>query len=126
MVYHKFGAGIFIRVVLLTTLLVLLALALTEKGLYLTCTGLSLAAILTVWELYRFASASRRDLADFLSQLEKNEITRTWKAEDVESGYPGVFNRIVQRFETEISSREMQYQYLQQVVQHLQVAVVCF
>ena len=126
MVYNKFGAGIFIRVVLLTTLLVLLALALTDKGLYLTCTGLSLAAILTVWELYRFASASRRDLADFLSQLEKNDFTRTWNAEDGESGYPGVFNRIVQRFETEISSREMQYQYLQQVVQHLQVAVVCF
>ncbi len=125
---RNFTTNLAVRQLLLAVLLGLLAWSLIQKQYVLS--GLALLASGGLfWSLLRLVSHTNRAVAHFLESLQYNDFTTTsssvYQGAAFEQLY-GCFNLINRKFQEVRAEREANHQFLQVIVAHVKVGLLCY
>ncbi len=128
MVYKKFRLTVIIRILLLSGSVFLFFFTLTEK-LSITAMLIGILIIIQVYALFHYVDKTNRDLANFLESIRFSEFTRSFKAEGLGSSFDelsNAFNAVIKDFQLIRSQREEHYQYLQSIVQNIDISIIAY
>ncbi|WP_420386480.1 sensor histidine kinase [Roseivirga sp.] len=125
MEYKYFRWNIIIRIILLLALGYTAVYVLTSTHFWLVSFWLSLAWVIVLINLIRYVERSRRELAYFLLAIKQGDFTNTYhfkKTSDLNYAFHEI-NQVMQELSREKASNLL---YLQTIVEHVRVAVICF
>ncbi|SDK86157.1 Histidine kinase-, DNA gyrase B-, and HSP90-like ATPase [Catalinimonas alkaloidigena] len=128
MAFNRFRWGILIRVGLIL-LLGFAAVLTTQTHFWLVAGWLGLFAALLTGELIRYVERTQRDLGNFLLSIRQGDFTGNYRrrARNLHEELIGqAFQDIMQVFQQLRRERESEHLYLQTIVQHVGVALLCF
>ena len=87
------------------------------------------ALIFLVVELIRYVEKTNRDLQSFLLAIKHKDFTHTFTAEKRGKSFQSLksaFNEIIKSYQDLRAEKESHYQYLQNVIEHVSVALICY
>jgi len=87
------------------------------------------AGVIQIYSMYKYIDKTNRDLASFLESIRFSEFTRSFQIEGMGSSYDELskaFNDVIKDFQTVRSEKEEHFQYLQSIVQNIDVSIVAF
>jgi len=125
MEYKYFRLNVIIRISLLLVLGYAAVYVLTSTHFWLVSFWLLLAWIVVLVSLVRYVERSRRELAYFLLAIRQGDFTNTYhykKKSDLNYAFNEI-NQVMQDLSREKASNLL---YLQTIVEHVRVAVICF
>jgi two-component system nitrogen regulation sensor histidine kinase NtrY len=128
MVYKKFRFVVILRVGLLSGTIFLFFFSLSEKY-SITAILLCFIALIQIYSLFRYVDKTNRDLASFLESIRFSEFTRSFQSEGLGSSFDELnkaFNAVIKDFQEIRSQREEHYQYLQSIVQNIDVSIIAY
>ncbi|WNJ18951.1 ATP-binding protein [Pontibacter sp. G13] len=129
MIFKDFRFNVILRVVLLAA-----AMAIFFKFVYLKAhwpvTKFFFVAGMVgmVWELIHYLEKTNRDLRNFLLAIKYRDFTHTFSSEfrgDSFLGLKDAFNQIMKGYQDLRAEKESHYLYLQNVIEHVSVALIC-
>jgi len=129
MLFNNFRIQCLVRILLLTGTLVLFLLLLLSTEAYVTIFLIGLAAILQVYSLFRYVERTGRNLLRFMESIRQSDFARRF---DVSPNDPPfgdlsvVLNEVMDKIQKARSEKEEQYQYLQTVMQHVNIGLISF
>lgn len=129
MAFRRFAILAALRVVLLALVLAAAAYVLFETDWRITAILLALTAVGLTWELYRYVTKTNRDLSNFLESIKHHDFTANFSSGGRGHSYESLkdgFNGIIQEFRKLEAEKESHYHYLQTVIEHIRVALICF
>ena len=126
MAYKLRAFGLITRVLGLLLVVLVFGFVVNKQDLYFTSIGLGIVVLGITWNLYSYTIRSQKNLADFLAKLEANDFSQSLAFLKSEDDLKAAFQKINQRFANEITQRLIQFQYLQNIINHIQVAIICF
>jgi len=125
MEYKYFRLQIVIRILIVLSLGYSIIYVLTETHFWLVSFWLFLALIISLISLIKYVERSRRELAYFLLAIKQGDFTNTYhykKQSDLNYAFHEI-NKVMKDLRNEKATNLL---YLQTVVQHVRVAVLCF
>lgn len=125
MEYKYFRWNIVIRLILLLILGYTAVYVLTSTHFWLVSFWLILAWVIVLVSLIRYVERSRRELAYFLLAIKQGDFTNTYhfkKKSDLNYAFHEI-NSVMKELSREKASNLL---YLQTIVEHVRVAVICF
>lgn len=125
MEYKYFRVNIIIRIALLLALGYSAVYVITSTHFWLVSFWLVLAWVIVLISLVRYVERSRRELAYFLLAIKQGDFTNTYhykKKTDLNYAFHEI-NQVMQDLSSEKASNLL---YLQTIVEHVKVAVICF
>ena len=125
MEYKYFRINVIVRIILLLILGYSAVYVITSTHFWLVSFWLILAWIITLISLIRYVERSRRELAYFLLAIKQGDFTNTYhfkKKSDLNYAFHEI-NQVMQDLSREKASNLL---YLQTIVEHVRVAVICF
>ena len=129
MIYQRFRFNVIFRVCIIT-LGIFLAVYLWEIDSWPPTRFLLLCAIAgLVAELIHYVEKTNRDLRNFLLAIKHKDFTLSFSTElrgKPFSGMRDAFNQIMHGFQELRAEKESHYQYLQNVIEHVSIAMICF
>jgi len=128
MVYRQFRFNVIFRVLLLTVTCLLLFLSLNSNYRFTPILIIGLI-VYQVWALIRYVDRTNRELANFLESIRYSEFTRSFHFKDSGTSFEMLneaFNDVMKDFQQIRSEREEQYQYLQSIVQNIDVSILVY
>lgn len=130
MIFQHFRLNVIARVVLLIAAMLFLKYSYTQQSTWLMTNAFSLVAVvLLVVELIRYVEKTNRDLQGFLLAIKHNDFTQSFIPRGKGRSFTGLqegFNQIILSFQALRAEKESHYLYLQTVIEHVQVALICF
>ena len=128
MVSNRFRWGIIVRVGLIL-LLGWVALLTTQTHFWLVAGWLGLFAVLLTGELIRYVERTQRDLGNFLLSIRQGDFTGNYRRRarnPYEEQIGQAFQEIMLVFQRLRRERESEHLYLQTIVEHVGIALLCF
>jgi nitrogen fixation/metabolism regulation signal transduction histidine kinase len=128
MVYKQFRYAVIFRVLLLTATCLLLFLSLNSSYTFTPVLIIGLI-VYQVWSLIRYVDRTNRELANFLESIRYSEFTRSFHFKDSGASFEALneaFSDVMKDFQQIRSEREEQYQYLQSIVQNIDVSILAY
>jgi two-component system, NtrC family, nitrogen regulation sensor histidine kinase NtrY len=128
MVFKQFRAHVIVRVLLLTATSLLLFLTLNSTFIITPVLIIALM-VYQVWALIRYVDRTNRELANFLDSIRYSEFTRTFAIKEAGSSFEALsdaFNEVMKDFQEVRSEREEHFQYLQSIVQNIDVSILAY
>ena len=129
MVFRSQRLRILIRIILITLFIVFMILALNQEQWYVV-TGVSACmVILLMIELFRFIDRSNREFLNLLESMKYQDFTKSYVGRFSEKTFRELessYNEILALYRDARMDREIQFQYLQMVIDHIQLALICF
>lgn len=125
MEYKYFRWNVVIRIAIILVLGYAAVYVLTQTHFWLVSFWLALALIITLINLVKYVERSRRELAYFLLAIKQGDFTNTYhykKQSDLNYAFHEI-NTVMKALRNEKASNLL---YLQTVVEHVRVAVLCF
>ena len=128
MIFRSFQIRIIIRVLILGILVWVFIFSISRQHWYVasvTSFGLVLVSLV---ELVRFLNRTNRDLGNFLLSIKHNDLTNYYSGKIPEKSFRGLeqaFNEIIELYRQAKIDKEVHYQYLQNVISHINTAVIC-
>ena len=125
----NFRLKLIIRIMLILTLGFGTIYVLTQTHFWLVSIWLGLFSILLIFELIRFLEKSKKELANFLLAIQQGDFSNTYpKNSKRESDYNlyKAFNIINAEFQKIRRQKESNFHYLQAIVEHSGVALICY
>lgn len=125
MEYKYFRWNVVIRLILLLILGYTAVYVLTSTHFWLVSFWLILAWVIVLVSLIRYVERSRRELAYFLLAIKQGDFTNTYhfkKKSDLNYAFHEI-NSVMKELSREKASNLL---YLQTIVEHVRVAVICF
>lgn len=125
MEYKHFRLQILVRIILILILGYSAIYVLTETHFWLVAFWLFLALIIVLINLVKYVERSRRELAYFLLAIKQGDFTNTYhykKQSDLNYAFHEI-NDVMKELRNEKATNLL---YLQTVVEHVSVAVLCF
>ncbi len=125
MEYKYFRWNIVIRIILLLSLGYSAIYVLTSTHFWLVSFWLILAWLIVLVNLVQYVERSRRELAYFLLSIKQGDFTNTYnykKKTDLNYAFHEI-NQVMKELSQEKASNLL---YLQTIVEHVRVAVICF
>jgi nitrogen fixation/metabolism regulation signal transduction histidine kinase len=125
MEYKHFRFQVLIRIALTLVLGYATIYVLTETHFWLVSFWLFLALIIVLLNLVKYVERSRRELAYFLLAIKQGDFTNTYhykKQSDLNYAFHEI-NKVMKDLRNEKATNLL---YLQTVVEHVRVAVLCF
>ena len=125
MEYKHFRFQVVLRIVIILALGYSTIYVLTQTHFWLVSFWLLLALIIALINLVRYVERSRRELAYFLLAIKQGDFTNTYhykKQSDLNYAFHEI-NTVMKALRNEKASNLL---YLQTVVEHVRVAVLCF
>ncbi len=129
MVFHSHRFRIFIRILMIGSVMGLMFFAMYQEKWYMATGVSALIIVLLLFELFRFIDRSNDNFINLLESLKYQDFTRTYKPKYKERSFRELetsFNEIIAFYREAKMDQAAQYQYLHIVIEHIQVALVCF
>lgn len=129
MIYRNFRISIFIRVLLIVVLALLLAFVTLRQPMFFASVTLALMLLATVISLVRYIEKSNKDLTHFLLSVRQGAFTESYTSGSRGKHYEELsdaLNEMVQEFATLNMEKELHYQYLLALNEHIDVAILSF
>lgn len=128
MIYKNFRLVIVFRVLLLLLNTLLLVYFYTKSNFVTSWFLLTLLAAQTYLLIY-YAEQSNRRLGKFLDSIRYNDFATTFSANVNGKTYEHLnasFNEVIQLFKNTRAEKEVQYNYLQTVIQHINTGIIAY
>ena len=129
MFLKSFRIRVIIRVILLALALAAFIYALYQYQWYVASSVSLLFILLLTYELIRYIEKINRELGKFLFSIKHKDFTNTFKLKDEGESFSvlnNAFIEIIQEFQNVRIEKEVHYQYLNAIVNHINIAVICF
>lgn len=129
MIYRNFRINATIRLVLLTSTIFAFFYTWLNYDFFITPVLIAILALLQVYALYKYIDKTNRDLASFLESIRFSEFTRSFQVEGIGSSFDELsraFNDVIRDFQTVRSEKEEHFQYLQSIVQNIDVSIIAY
>ncbi len=125
----RFRFNVLLRALVLAGALYIFIYALEQEDWFMTTIFAGLGVVLSAVELIRYVEKTNRDLQTFLLSIKHKDFTNTFTAAKRGKSYAGLrdaFNDIIKEFQNLRAEKESHYQYLQTVIEHVGVALLCY
>ncbi len=129
MIYKNFRVNTILRLILLTATIFAFFYTWINYEFFITPVLIAVLVILQVYALYKFVDKTNRDLASFLESIRFSEFTRSFQVEGMGSSFDELsraFNDVIKDFQTVRSEKEEHFQYLQSIVQNIDVSIISY
>jgi len=126
MAFRNFRFQVFLRVIILTIIITLLAWCLVHE-LYLRSIYLAVAAIISVVEFIWYTDRFNRDMKGFLQSLLQRDFTTRYEQAGRGKSFDDLyetFNSISDIYKTISTEKEIQHKYLEMLVEHVRVSIL--
>lgn len=126
MVFKNFRFHVILRVVMLTLLSTLLAWCLVQ-GLYLRSVYVGAGLLLMTAELIWYVDRFNREINSFMVSLLHNDFTTRSQSRGRSKRFDELYdslNRISEAFKTISAEKEIQFRFLEMLVEHLRVGIL--
>ncbi|MDP5169360.1 MAG: ATP-binding protein [Bacteroidia bacterium] len=126
---RSFRVKTIIRVLILSTCIALVTLMWNHEGWFLMRYLMIGLAVIVLVELIRYVEKTSRDLANFLLAIKHKDFTFSSALEHRGKAFEelkAAFTEIIHSFQHLRAEKESHYQYLQNVVEHVSVALICY
>ena len=124
----RFRLGITIRVVLLTVTLFLLLYLILETEYYISMGFMVILTVLQIVFLIQFLERTNVLLTRFLESIRYSDFTGTFQNHGLGSNFKELneaFANVIEKFKEERSKKEESLRYLETVVQHIGIGLIC-
>lgn len=129
MVYRHFRTLCIVRVAFLCATICALVFVLFQTSYYTTVFILAGIALYQAWALIHFVERANRDLTRFLQAIRYEDFSQSFSGRGLGSAFDDLkeaFNEVLNAFRKTRAEKEENFQYLQTVVQHVGVGLVCY
>ncbi|MFK7905199.1 MAG: PAS domain-containing sensor histidine kinase [Chitinophagales bacterium] len=129
MVYRRFSINIIIRVCILALIAFGMVYGLTETEWLITNVVMGFVLLGLIVELIYYVERTNRDLKNFLLAIKYRDFANTFTLTNLSPSHNELkeaFNIITNEFQNLRAEKESNHQYLQNVVEHVGVALICF
>ncbi|GAB4408436.1 MAG: sensor histidine kinase [Bacteroidia bacterium] len=129
MIFKRFRLNVVLRILLLAGGIFLLEWIWPHENWPVTKVFLLLVIVGLIAELIHYVEKTNRDLRSFLLAIKHKDFTHTFTHEDRGSSFTGLkdaFNQIITGYQELRAEKESHYLYLQHVIEHVGVALLCF
>ena len=128
MVFKNFTLQVVLRVLLLFGLLTLEAYVIFESDWPITGIILGILCVALLVEIIRYVTKTNRDLSTFMQSVRHHDFTASFSSGRRGTTFEGLknaFNDIIKEFRLLEAEKESHYHYLQTVIEHIGVALIC-
>jgi len=129
MVFRSHRIRILVRVILIALVIGFMFFTINQEKWYVASAVSVSVVILLLIELFRFIDRSNLEFVDLLQSLKYQDFTRSYRRKYSERSFRELessFNEILSLYRQARMDQAVQYRYLQIVLDHIQVALVCF
>jgi two-component system nitrogen regulation sensor histidine kinase NtrY len=129
MAYNQFRAGVLFRVMLITTLAMLLMLAFFVKQWFVTGVCLGLIGFGLMYDLIFYVEKSNRELSRFFTAIRHSDFTQRFTEQRQSGSFRDLhqqLNEMMTAFQKIKTEKEAHYQYLQAIVENIRIGVFTF
>ena len=129
MILKNFRFRVIIRVILIAVCMAALIFALYQDQWYVASSVSFIFVFLLIFELIRYVEKINRELGKFLFAVKHKDFTNTFNLKDEGKSFSvlnDAFTEIIMEFQNVRIEKEVHYQYLNAVVNHINIAVICF
>ena len=126
---RNFRIHVFLRVGLLCFAIFILIYALQQDDWFMTTIFAGLGVLLMTAELIRYVEKTNRDLKGFLLSIKYQDFTNTFSSSRRGKSFTELhdaFDIVTKEFQNLRAEKESHYLYLQNVIEHVRVALLCF
>ncbi|MEX2605211.1 MAG: HAMP domain-containing sensor histidine kinase [Gracilimonas sp.] len=124
----SFRFGIILRVVLLAASLLLFMYLILETSYYVSISILALVIIGQIITLIKYLERTNILLTRFLEAIRYSDFTGSFRNHGLGSNFEELnesFSKVIERFKEERSEKEESIRYLETVVQHIGIGLMC-
>jgi nitrogen fixation/metabolism regulation signal transduction histidine kinase len=129
MIFRSFRLKVIIRIALLGVLMGFLFFAINKGNWYFATGVTAVLIIILLVELFFFIDRSNRDLYNMLLSLKQKDFSQSVATRFSEKSFrelEEIFNEIRNIYRDASIEREVHYQYLQFIINHINVTLICF
>ncbi len=129
MIFRSFRLKVIIRIALLGVLMGFLFFAINKGNWYIATGVTAVLIIILLVELFFFIDRSNRDLYNMLLSLKQKDFSQSVATRFSEKSFrelEEIFNEIRNVYRDASIEREVHYQYLQFIINHINVTLICF
>ncbi len=129
MVFRSYRLRIAGRILLIGLFMAFTYYALGQEKWYVATVVSALLVILLMVDLFRFIDRSNREFANLLEALKQQDFTTSYSGRFPEKSFRDLessFNEILDHYRGARMDQAAQYHYLQTVIDHINIALVCF
>ncbi|MEX0662249.1 MAG: HAMP domain-containing sensor histidine kinase [Balneolaceae bacterium] len=126
---RSFRFGILIRVLLLAATLLVLMYLILDTSYYVSVSILGAVIIGQIIALVKYLERTNILLTRFLEAIRYSDFTGTFRNKEMGSNFDELnesFSEVIERFKEERSEKEESIRYLETVVQHIGIGLICF
>jgi nitrogen fixation/metabolism regulation signal transduction histidine kinase len=129
MVFKNFRWKILARIILIGLIMSGLGYAVNQDRWYVTSGALVIAALLLLIELFLYVEKTRRTLGKFLLSIKQHDFNQSFVEENKEflrkNSLEKAFLGIIDEFQQVRIEKEIHYQFLQTIIENIDVAIIC-
>lgn len=128
MAFKNFSVQVILRILLLFGLLTTEAYIIFVSNWPVTGIIIGILAIALLLEIIRYVTKTNRDLHTFLQSVRHHDFTASFSSGrrgPTFDGLKNAFNDIIREFRTLEAEKESHHHYLQTVIEHIGVALIC-
>ena len=129
MAYKHFRLICVLRVALLCVTTCLFFYCLFFSEYYATLAIIGACVLYQTWALIQYVERTQRDLTRFLQAIRYEDFSQSFTGAGLGSAYNNLkdaFNEVLEAFRKTRAEREENFQYLQTVVQHVGIGLICY
>ncbi len=129
MFYRNINIGILLRVVFLGLMMSFFAYSLNQDRWYMTCFVTLIISLIIFVELIYFLHGYQRTIARFLSSVKNRDFSTVYATKSFQKSekyIEGVLEEIIKEFKHVRIEKEVHYQFLQTIIQHIKIAIICY
>ncbi len=129
MVYKRFYIVVLIRVLLLVASIFLFVFLVTVARHEVSSIILGLLIVFQVYLLINFVNRTNNKLTQFFNSIKYSDFSSSFSDESMGKSFETLsrsFNDVMEEFKKHRAEKEENYNYLQTVVQHVNIGIVCF
>lgn len=129
MIYRNFRVNIIIRILILSASIFAFFYTFENNNFFITTSLIGLFILIQLYALFKYIDKTNRDLASFLESIRFSEFTRSFQVEGMGTSFDELskaFNDVIKDFQTVRSEKEEHFQYLQSIVQNIDVSIIAY
>jgi len=129
MVFRSYRIRIAGRIAMTGLFMAFMFYALGQEKWYVATGVSALIVILLMIELFQFIDRSNREFTSLLEALKHQDFTTSYSRKFSERSFrdlESIFNEIQEQYRGARMDQAAQYQYLQTVIEHINIALICF
>jgi len=129
MTSNKFRLMTIYRVIILGLVILLFFYLLTQTELYVTTAIVGLIIVYQIFALIRYVEKTNQALARFFDAIQYEDFSQSFSDPKLGSSFDQLyarFRKVMEAFQEARAEKEVQYRYMQTVVRHVSVGLICF